>query len=221
MKLIREFTEFNNQRMNADTVPQSTHVDNPSLSMGSYNRYEMNLKSSFDRLNNLYKNIAYTTTGLNLKTGSTVEGSDLKNIKILRIYPKNDIYLDVYFTFEIEGEEYYGVINKLNSTTPEVKSEIFRDRKIFQTKEWTIRIKGNLIKSIKKWMEAEPGKYKSLKDVDAYNENTGELTLIPINQEIELIRSLDNKMVIKYMDNNYNLVGRNYYYFNYYFHPMF
>jgi len=99
MKLIKEFTEFSHQRLNSDSVPQSTHVDNPSLSLGSFNKYQQNLKNSLQRLNSLYKNVSLTTTGFNLKKGSVVESSDIKNIKILRIFPKDDIYLNVYFTF--------------------------------------------------------------------------------------------------------------------------
>jgi hypothetical protein len=158
---------------------------------------------------------------LNLRSGSTIEPTDIKNLKILRIYPKDDIYLNVYFTIELDGEKepYYGVIKKINTKNPQVFCELFNDRKIFHSKEWVIRVKGNITKSIKKWLNVDRIKYQSLKDIDAYNENTGELELIPIGSMVEVIRSIDDYITINYMENNYILTGRNYYYFNYYFQP--
>ena len=222
MKIIKEFSEFNHQRLNNDSVPQSTHVDNPELSIGSLNKYEQNLRTSLNRLNDLFKTVSLTTTGVNLKTGSTVEASDIKNIKILRIFPKDDIYLNVYFTFELGDEKkpYYGVIKKINHSDAEVYCEIFNDRSIFTSKEWVIRIKGNIIKAIKKWLNVPSIEYKSLKDIDVYNESTGELTLIPSGEIIKVRRSVDNSISISWMGGNYNIIGRNYYYFNYYFALM-
>lgn len=217
MKLILEFTEFNNMRMGSDSVPQSTHVDNPSLSMGALNKHETNIRSSLSRLNDLYKDISMTSTGMNLRTGDTIEAKDIKNIIIQRIFPKDDIFLNVYFTFHLDGKEYYGYINKINSISPTLHSEVFKDRTIHGSREWAIRIKGNLIKAIKMWLNVRSGKYLSLKEVNGFDKLTGELCLIPIESIIELISANDDYMLIRYNDREYYLRGKNYYYFNYYF----
>jgi hypothetical protein len=220
MKLILEFTEFNNMRLNNDSVPQSTHVDNPQLSMGNYNRFQANLNNSLNRLNDLYKNVSMTTTGYNLKSGNTIELKDIKNIKILRIYPKDDIYLNVYFTFELDKTEYYGVIKKINSTNPKLSSEIFKDINIYKTREWQIRVEGNLIKAIKKWLSPSIGKYVSLKEIDASDQKTGNLILIPVNSTVNLIRSSKDEILIEFENNIYKLTNKNFYYFNYYFQKL-
>jgi len=217
MKLILEFTEFNNRRMNSDSVPQSTHVDNPSLSMGALNKHETNIRTSLSRLNDLYKDVSMTSTGINLKSGDTIEASDIKNIKIQRIFQKDDLFLNVYFSFELYEKEYYGYIDKINSMSPQLHSEIFRDSSIFGSQEWVIRIKGNLIKVIKLWLNAKSGKYTSLKDINAFDKLTGELFLIPDESTIILNSSNNDHMLISYEGREYFLRGNNYYYFNYYF----
>jgi len=81
MKLLLEFSEFNYQRLNSDSVPQSTHVDDPRLSLGSYNRFLSNLTNSFNRLNHIFKSINKTTTGVSLKTGSRFNIRNIKKYK--------------------------------------------------------------------------------------------------------------------------------------------
>ena len=217
MKLLLEFTEFNNRKMNSDSVPQSTHVNNPHLSLGSLNKHEINLRSSLSKLNDLYKDISKSTTGVNIKDGNKIEGKDIKNIKIQRIYPKDDIYLNVYFTFELYEKEYYGYINKINSENPILHSELFRDTSVFGSKEWAIRIKGNLIKVIKLWLNVKSGKYLSLKEIDMSHKNTGHSFLLPPKTQIILKSSNNDHMLISYENEDYYLRGKNYYYFNYYF----
>ena len=39
-KLILEFTEFNLQRMNPDSVQASMHVDDPQLSINSFDKHQ-------------------------------------------------------------------------------------------------------------------------------------------------------------------------------------
>lgn len=220
-KLIKEFTEFNNMRLNNDSVPMSTHVDNPGLSLDGYSKFDANMRMSLSRLNDIYKNINKTNTSFNLKSGDFVTAEDIKNIKILRIYPKDDIFLNVYFTFDIDDKEYYGKIEKLNANNPKLTSEIFKDINIQGGKEWKIRIKGNLIKAIKKWLNPSVGEYIALKDIDVFNELTGGLYLIPISSKIKVKRTIDDDQVLISFNNiDYIIKGRNFYYFNYYFSPL-
>lgn len=221
MRLLLEFTEFNAMRMNSDSVPQSTHVDNPDLSMDGFSQFDANLRDSLKKLNHMYSEISRGgNLAVNLRSGESVDISDLKNIKILRIFPKDDIYLNVYFTFELGGKEYYGVIERINSTRPEVTSEIFRDINIQSNREWIIRVKGNLVKVIKNWMNPEEGYYISLKDIDGFDETTGNMVLIPEGSKIKLIRMIgDDSLLINFNEIDYILRGKNYFYFNYYFSP--
>jgi len=215
--IIMEFSEFNAMRMGSDSVPQSTHVDNPSLSMDSYNRYELNMKGALSKLDGIFKKISRTTTGINLHDGSTLELTDFKQFKILRIFAANDIYFNIYFSFTIEEEEYFGVIEKINSPNPNVKCELFRDLSVFGSKEWIIRIKGMLVKSIRKWLDIDLGNYKLLKDLEVIDKNSGSRVIIPINSEIEVTKSNDNYIELLLDEKLYFITNNNYFYFNYYF----
>jgi hypothetical protein len=217
MKLLLEFSEFNYQRLNSDSVPQSTHVDDPRLSLGSYNRFLSNLTNSFNRLNHIFKSINKTTTGVSLKTGSRFNIRNIKNIKVIRIVPKNDIYYNIYLTFELEEVEYHGVIERINSLEPQFKSEFFKTTQYFITHEWGIRMRGNIIKAVKMWLIPEEGKYESLKDIRGIKKNTGEIIKIEKHSTVELIKSDHTHHSLIYNDEVVVLDGINYYYFNYYF----
>ena len=216
--LIREFTEFNFLRMNSDSVPQSTHTDNPSLSLGSYNRFQMNMASTVQNLNHLFKSINTTSRGVNLFKGSTIGMDSIKDIKILRIFERDDIYWDVYISFLIEDKEYYGVIKKINDKNVEFYSEAFKDPMLAISNEWIIRVKGNIIKTIKRWLNPSVGNnFVSLKEINAVDQKTGEIVLIQEDSKIKVVRTMDEEIFIQYEDSNYILKGKNYYFFNYYF----
>ena len=84
-------------------------------------------------------------------------------MKVLRIV-KNGINYDVYITFVIDEEEYWGVVENITSLNPDLTSEVFKDFDLYQTKEWIIKIKGLIIKTIKTWLKPEPGMYKLIND---------------------------------------------------------
>jgi hypothetical protein len=75
-----------------------------------------------------------------------------------------------------------------------------------------------MIKIVRKWLEPEEGNYKLVNDnVICYSVNTGRMLRLEKNTEVEVIRSYDSKIVLKYNNDYYNLVGDNYIYFNYWF----
>jgi len=218
MKLLLEFSEFNYQRLNSDSVPQSTHVDDPRLSLGSYNRFLSNLTNSYNRLNHIFKSINKTTTGVSLKSGKKLNIRNIKNIKVIRIVPTDDIYYNIYLTFELEDKEYNGVIERINSLKPQFRSELFKTTQYFISHEWGIRMRGNIIKAVKMWLNPENGKYKTLKNIMGISKNTGERKKIPMGTEVELVKSVQQKHHLKTQEEEEVILsGINYYYFNYYF----
>jgi hypothetical protein len=63
--------------------------------------------------------------------------------------------------------------------------------------------------------------YRLLNDeVICYSQETGKLLKMDQGIEIELVRAYDEKLVIRYESNIYNLVGDNYIYFNWWFEKM-
>lgn len=220
-KLILEFTEFNLQRMNPDSAQSSIHVDDPSLSTNAFDKHADAIRQAMSRINDILYNLAGTSAYRNLRSKLALEHQDIQKMKILRIVKSNNIYYDVYITFVIDDYEYWGVIENIMTPNPEFTSEVFKDFDLYQSKEWVIKIKGLVIKTIKTWLRPEPGVYRLLNDeLYCYSTETGKQLRMEKGIEIELIRAHDNKIIVKYESDYYNLVGDNYIYFNWWFEKI-
>lgn len=219
LELIREFTEFNLQRYGAASPDISTR-DN-SLSQDAHDRHENNIQAGIAKINTIMHALSSTGSIRALKSKLSLEDQDITHMNVIRINKSNNINYDAYIKFVIGEKEYWGVIDDILDTYPVFRSEVFDDCDLVQSKEWVIKTKGLIIKIIKKWLLAEEGKFKLLNDyINCYSVDTGRLQRIEKGSDIEVIRSFDNKIVIKYNNDFYNLVGDNYVYFNYWFEKI-
>jgi hypothetical protein len=220
-KLILEFTEFNMQRLNPDSVQASMHVDDPSLSTNAFDKHQDGLRQAMSRVNDILWNLTGSNAYKNLRGKLALEDQDIKSMKILRIVKVNGINYDIYVTFVIGDNEYWGVINHILTPDTDLESEVFKDYDLYQAKEWVIKIKGLVIKTVKEWLKPESGKYKLLNDeVICYSVETGRQLKMDKNIEIDLVRSYDNKIIIRHESETYNLVGDNFIYFNWWFEKI-
>jgi len=219
--LILEFTEFNLQRMSPDSAAQAVGgVDDPSLSTNAFDKHADGIRQAMSRINDILYNLAGTSAYRNLRSRLALESQDIQSMKIQRIVKVNSINYDVYIMFVIDGYEYWGVIENLMNN-PELTSEVFKDFDLYQSKEWIIKIKGLIIKTVKAWLKPEPGTYKLLNDeIFCYSTETGKQLRMEKGIEIELVRAHDNKMIVKHESDYYNLVGDNYIYFNWWFEKI-
>jgi len=219
-KLILEFTEFNLQRFNPDSAQASVHVDDPKLSIDAFDKHQDKIRVAMSRINDIMMNLKGTTAYSQLRSKLALENQDIKSLKIQKIV-KNGIKYDAYITTTIGDEDYWGVVEDVQSPNPDFTSEIFKDFDLYQPKEWTIKIKGLVIKTIKQWLKPEPGLYRLLNDeVICYSVDTGKLLKMENGIEVDLVRSYDDKIIIRYDSNTYNLVGDNYIYFNWWFEKI-
>jgi len=220
-KLILEFTEFNMQRLNPDSVQASMHVDDPSLSINAFDKHQDAIRQAMSRVNDILWNLNGSNAYSALRGKLALEDQDIKSMKILRITKVNGIDYDVYITFVIGDNEYWGVINGILTSSPELESEVFKDYDLYQAKEWVIKIKGLVVKTIKTWLKPEPGKYKLINDeVLCYSIETGRQLKMEKGIEIDVVRPYDNKIVIRHESETYNLVGDNFIYFNWWFEKI-
>ena len=219
-KLILEFTEFNMQRMNPDSAQASVHVDDPSLSTNAFDKFQDGIRQAMSRINDILYNLSGTNAYKTLRGKLALETQDIKSLKIQRISKVNNINYDVYVEFVIDYESYFGVVKNIMNS-PEFISEVFKDYDLYQSKEWVIKIKGLVIKTIKTWLKPEPGKYRLLNDeVLCYSTETGKQLKMEKGIEIDLIRAHNDKIIIKHGSDYYNLVGDNYIYFNWWFEKI-
>lgn len=220
-RLILEFTEFNLQRLNSDSVRTSTHVDDPQLSINAFDKHQDGIRQAMSRINDILYNLKGTSAYSNLRSKLALEDQDIQSMKILRIVKVNNINYDVYISFVIDDEEYWGKISNINTNDPKLTSEVFKDYDLLQPKEWVIKTRGLIIKTIKQWLKPEPGMYRLLNDeIICYSVETGKQLRMERGIEIELIRSHENKIIIKHESDYYNLTGDNYIYFNYWFEKL-
>jgi len=218
-RLILEFTEFNLQRYNSDSAisPVST-MDDPSLSINAFDKHQDALRQAMSRINDIMYKLSGTNAYKNLRSKLALEHQDIQSMKIIRIMKVDNINYNVYISFVIDEEEYWGVIENVLSPNIDFKSEVFRDYDLYQAKEWIIKIKGLIIKTIKEWLKPEPGMYKLINNnLLCYSIETGKQLSMENGIEIELVRSYDDRLVISYENDTYELIGDNFIYFNWWF----
>jgi hypothetical protein len=223
MKLILEFTEFNLNRLNSDSTSVSMGLaPDKQLSVNAFDRFEDDIRTSSSRINNIMKSLTNTSAFNSLKSKINFEKQNPTSLKILRIIPNNVDYY-VYISFIIADNEYDGVIQNILSKTPKLISNVFSDNKnLVQSHEWQVRLKGLLSQTIKKWLEPELGKYQTLKDIECTNFTNGTIKTIKLGSTIEVVKtvSFENKIVIKFDNDLYNLTNSNFVYFNYWFKKL-
>ena len=217
-KLILEFTEFNANRMNSDSAQMAVNVDNPQLSINAFDKHEDGIRAGISRINNILHSLSNTASFRALKSKFSLEQQQIQKLKVLRIVAADNVNYDAYLSFVIDEQEYFGLIENILSSNSTFKSEVFKDFDLVQSKEWVIRTKGLIIKTVKKWLQPEEGKYKLINtDITCYSVDTGRMARLEKDVEVEVVRSFDNKIVIKYNNDYYNLVNDNFIYFNYWF----
>jgi len=220
-KLILEFSEFDSNRLNPDGAQMAVSVDNPQLSINAFDKHEDAIRAGVSRISNILHSLSNTAAFRSLKSKFALENQQIQSLKVQKIVKADNINYDAYLSFVIDGVEYFGVIENLMSRDSVFKSEVFKDSDLVQSKEWVIRTKGLIIKTLKKWLLIEQGKYQLINDrVICYSVDTGRMLEIEKGAEIEVVRSFDNKIVIKYANEYYNLVNDNFIYFNYWFEKI-
>jgi hypothetical protein len=201
-------------------VRASIHVDDPSLSINAFDKHEDVVRQVISKLGNLSRALQNTQGYKVLKSKLSLEDQEISNVKIIRIVKSSSFQYDVYLSFKIDEDEYWGVITDILNN-PEFKSEVFKDQLLLQTKEWIIKTKGLIIKHIKNWMKPQFGKFKLLKDeVICYSNLTGKLLRLPQNSTIEVLKSYDGRLIFEYDGNQYTLTGDNFVYFNWWFEEI-
>jgi len=220
-KLILEWTEFNLQRFNAHSPTGQPNVDDSQLSTNAFDKHQDGIRQAMSRINDILFNLKGTSSYSTLRSKLALEDQDIQGIKILRISKSDSINYDVYLIIRIDDEDYWGKVDNIMGLNPVFKSELFKDYDLYQPKEWVVKINGLVIKTIKTWLKPVPGLYRLLNDeIICYSVETGKQLKMKSGIEIELIRSYNDKIIIKHQEDYYNLVNDNLVYFNWWFEKI-
>lgn len=219
-RLIKEFSEFNNQRLNTDSGIPGIQADNPQLSLNAFDKHQDMIRQAMSRLGDITHSMYGSNSYRSLRSKLSLENQEIKELKIIRILKSEGFNYNVYITFLIGDHEYWGVIKNM-LTNPELKSEVFKDFDLVQSQEWIIRIKGLIIKTIKNWLKPQFGKFRLIGDeINCYSNETGKMLKLPPNSEIEILKSYDTQIIFKYGNDQYSLKGDNFIYFNWRFEEI-
>lgn len=218
--LIKEFSEFNYQRLNSDNAIPGVQADNPQLSINAFDKHQDMIRQAVSRIGDISSSMYGSNSYRLLKSKLSLEDQEIKKLKIIRILKSEGFNYDAYITFMVGEDEYWGVIKNI-LTNPELKSEIFKDFDLIQTQEWIIKLKGTIIKVVKNWMKPQFGKFKLIgHEINCYSSETGKLLKLPSDSEIEVLKSYDNQIIFKYGNDQYSLKGDNFVYFNWRFEEI-
>ncbi len=218
--LILEFTEFNAQRMNQDSVQPAAHVDDPQLSVNAFDKHEDLIRQAGARLGQMHGALSNTNAYRSLKSKLSLEDQEVKKLKIIKVIKNQNLNYDIYINFQIGEDIYWGVVNDILGNS-EFHSEVFKDMDLIQTKEWVIKLKGFIIKSIKSWLKPQFGKFKLIQnEVICYSLINGKMLKMDKGADIEVLKSYDNKIIFEYENDKYALTGDNFIFFNWWFEPI-
>ena len=218
--LIKEFSEFTNQRLNSDSGIPGVQADNPQLSINAFDKHQDMIRQSIARLGDISNSMNGSNSFKSLKSKLRLEDQEIKELKIIRILKSEGLNYDVYISFIIGESEYWGVVKNILSS-PELKSEVFKDYDLIQTQEWIVKMKGSVIKIIKNWLKPQFGKFKLIgEEINCYSNETGKLLKLPQGSEIEVLKSYNDQIIFKFGRDQYSLKGDNFIYFNWRFEEM-
>lgn len=223
-RLILEYSEFNIQQLNpipASSARTTAYVDDPSLSINAFDKHEDAIRTGVSRINNILHSLSNSAQFRSLKSKLALENQKITKLKILRIVNLDNVNCDFYISFRIQDKDYFGVVKNVTSKSPELKSEVFDNSDLIQTPEWIIRMKGIIIKTIKQWLRPEEGVYKLIADnIFCNSVETPNRVEIKKGDIVEVIATFENKIVIKYKNDNFYLLNQNFIYFNYWFEKL-
>lgn len=220
-EFIKEsFSEFNLQRMNPDTVRPSVHVDDPSLSTNAFDKHQDMVRQALSRIGDISKSVYGSSSLSNLKGVLGLKDQDITKLKIKRVIKSEGLNYNVYISFNIGEEEYWGVVKNL-FTTPEIKSEAFSDKNLILSTEWIVKTKGIILKLLKRWFMPQFGKYRLISDdIKCFSLETGKMIQLESGSEIEVLKSYDNQIIFNFGGENYSLKGDDFVYFNWRFEQI-
>jgi len=239
IKLILEYSEFNQYQMGIDSQnplgPGYGFASDAGLSVygnsdGPYVDYYARLGGAIARMGQISKHaMAGSDRDMmkQYKNDKFLEDLDnFSDFKILRMFRNNFLKLDIFISFNLEDEEFFGVFKNFNwIDKPKLQTELWGDQRFtYMDEEYKLKLSNYFYKILCDWFDVDEGLYKTLKEVEVKNE-MGEVEKIKMNAIVELIKSEVNKdgnpyIKLKYKEKYYSITGNDYYFFNYWFEKV-
>jgi hypothetical protein len=239
--LIKEYSEFNQYQLGIDVTnplgPGYGFSIDPSLSMygtdsdSPYTDYYARVGGTIARLSAISKNALSDSDKDKLKRYKSdrfLEDLDLyTNFKILRIFHNHFNHLDVFISFDYDGDEFFGAYKNFNwIQKPELRTELYNDYRFqYIDQEYKIKLSNYIYNILDKWFKPDKGLYTILKEDCRVKDDMGTIILLKKGRTIDVKGWDVNKdgryyITMKLDDKNVYLSGNDYYFFNYWFEKV-
>jgi len=150
--------------------------------------------------------------------------SEYTDLTILRINKNENLTLDVYISFNFNGDEYFGVFKKFNWIDRDsLKTDLYTDSEYSYIDEtYQLKLDNYLYQILVNWFKPKNTQYISLKESLSVRDKMGSKFLLPKDSIINVIATnvdKDSNSFIKfdYKGEKYVINKNDYYYFNYWF----
>src|SRR5574344_473815 len=227
LKYIRpineDLTEFNLQRLNPSNFSEPiSNVDDRQLSLNAYDRYRSDIDNAVSRIND----IMFGMTGnrlsnaiISYKDLGLMTEQNITKLIIKRIEKDSALFYNVYVSFVVQDTLYWGIVYNILDYHPIFKSIVFKDTDLIQVEDWKVKISGQIIRNIKRWLVVKNGMYKYIntKQYTIFSKICSDRHILKENDIITVIKSYENKTIIKIDDVIYELKGDLYIYFKWWF----
>ena len=203
--------------------PSMQHADDKNLSSDGYDKFNLEQRTAVNRLSHMLGYLFNFTNNANILGSKIIE--ELQAIKILRMIRNNSGSLDIFLSFMIEDEEYYGVMwNYGGMMQPEFISEVQKALRL--NKDQMSRLNGLLCRSLEIYFMNCNGTYKCLTDSVRCSDFMGSDFIIKKGTKIHLLdvnldaNDLFIELRVHISKNNVKdlyIKGLDVYYFKYWF----
>jgi hypothetical protein len=213
---------------------QYAFAQDPRMSQGNYQDspftdFYARQSGLVANLDQIVKGVRSQTDMIYKDTNAFLEDINLyKNIKILRMFENNNLKLDIFLSFEYDGDEFFGAFRNFNGLVrPKLESELFYEPE-YQYRfdgEYKLKLGNFFYKKLEKWFIPEKGFYKNQKNENRIKDNMGKLYEMKADQTVEVLgynMSSDNKpyVIIKVQDTTYHVENNDYYFFKWRFEKL-
>lgn len=150
-----------------------------------------------------------------------------KNLKILRIYRNANNNLNIYISFDLRNEEFFGVFKDYNYShnKPKLYSDLFTDMRFrYINQDYILKLQNYFYHILKKWFIPNPGFYTVLKDNLIVKDEMGKEIPIKIGSILKIKRYDENNngepyVILFFNDKKYFINGNDYYFIKYWLEP--
>jgi len=146
------------------------------------------------------------------------------NLKILRINKNANLNIDIFISFDFNGEEYFGVYKNFNwIEKSKLTSELYTDSEYrYIDNTYKLKLDNYFFQILSNWFKPSNIKYINLKNDLLVLDNMGNRFLLPEKSIIEVVdanvdKDSNSYIKILYKNKTYVINKTDYYYFNYWF----